>query len=188
MRRRRFTREDWIMLGHARLAAEGPEAVKLEAICKAAGLTRGSFYHHFDDHETFLVALAQIWLETQTEAIAESLDSAASAANRMESLTTAAMSIDYRLELGIRELARRLPDVQRIVSRADALRLDLLADLYRGRFGLGDEAARSFAYLEYAAFSGLILLDPDMPQDRQMSLASLYAETIAKALGPEDQP
>lgn len=185
MSRRRFTREDWIALGHEQLAKEGPDAVKLDALCLAAGLTRGSFYHHFEDHQTFLVAVTETWLTTGTEDVTASIDASVGAADRMDALTRAAMAIDYRLELGIRELARRLPAVRDIVTRADARRLDVLADLYRARFGLGDEAARSYAYLEYAAFSGLILLDPDLPEERQKALAALYAGTVSGALGPK---
>lgn len=185
MSRRRFTREDWIALGHERLAKEGPDAVKLDAICAAARLTRGSFYHHFADHRSFLVALTEAWFTTATEDVAAKLDAGAGAADRMDALTRAAMAIDYRLELGIRELARRLPAVRDIVTRADARRLDVLADLYRARFGLGNEAAKSYATLEYAAFSGLILLDPDLPEERQKALAALYAQSVAMALGPE---
>jgi hypothetical protein len=73
------------------------------------------------------------------------------------------MAIDYKLELGIRELGRRLPAVREIIGQADAMRLDVVSKLYEQRYGLDAEAAEQFAYLEYAAFSGIILLDPDMP-------------------------
>jgi AcrR family transcriptional regulator len=181
--RRRFSRQDWIALGQEQLASQGPEAVKLDAICKAAGLTRGSFYHHFTDHKTFLIALAEAWLASETEDVAAHLDAAASAADRMAALTDAAMSINYRLELGMRELARRLEPVHAIVARADAMRLDVLTHLYAARFGLPDETARSYAYLEYAAFSGLILLEPDMAPERQTSLAERYADLVERVLG-----
>ena len=47
----RLGRDDWLALGLERLAAEGPRALRLENICAAAGRTRGSFYHHFRDHD-----------------------------------------------------------------------------------------------------------------------------------------
>lgn len=188
MTRPRFTREDWIDLGRERLARAGVEAIKLDAICKASGLTRGSFYHHFSDHEGFLIALSKTWLKTATKDIAARLDETAGAEDQMEALTDAAMTIDYRLELGIRELARRLPAVQAVVAEADALRLDVLTELYQSRFSLAPEAARDYAYLEYAAFSGLILLDRDMPAARQKALAAVYARAMSAALSVEGQP
>ncbi len=185
MKKRRFSKEDWIALGLEELSANGSEAVKLEAICKAAGLTRGSFYHHFDDHESFLVGLAQTWLTAQTEDIAATLDPDASAKDQTAALTQAAIEIDYRLELGMRELGRRLPAVNAVIERADSLRLEVVSGLYQGRYGLDPATASEFAYLEYAAFSGIILLDPDMPPERQKALAALFDKTIDRALASE---
>lgn len=185
VKKRRFTEEDWIALGLEELSAKGCDAVKLEAICKAAGLTRGSFYHHFQDHESFLTGLAQSWLEAQTEEVAKTVEIEASVEAQSAALTQAAMNIDYRLELGIRELGRRLPCVNEIIRRADAMRLTVISKLYQGRFGLDAKDADQFAYIEYAAFSGIILLDPEIHVERQQALADLFEKTMARALSPE---
>ena len=185
MKKRRFTEEDWIALGLAELAAKGCDAVKLEAICKAAGLTRGSFYHHFKDHETFLTALARHWLKTQTAEVAASVDATTPAQDQSAALTQAAMKIDFRLELGIRELGRRLPAVNAIIRAADTERLSVVSRIYQDRYGLDATRADQFAYIEYAAFSGIILLDPDISADRQNQLADLFEETVARALAAQ---
>lgn len=185
MKKRRFSKKDWIALGLAELSAKGCDAVKLEAICKAAGLTRGSFYHHFEDHESYLTGLAAQWLKTQTEDVPACLDASAPAEAQSAALTRAALEIDYRLELGMRELGRRLPPVKEIVQKADALRLEVLGGLYQARYGLDAERAAQLAYLEYAAFSGIILLDPDMPANRQSALAGLFDRMIGRALRRE---
>lgn len=182
MKKRRFKKDDWLRHGMAELSANGPEAVKLEAICKSAGLTRGSFYHHFDDHEAYLTGIASKWLETQTDAVALTMDPSDPIKKQGEALSEAAMAIDYRLELGIRELGRRLPAVEEIVRSADDHRISVVTDLYRRSYDLDEEQAAAFAYLEYAAFSGIILLDPDISKERQVALAALFDTTIAKAL------
>ena len=183
MKKQRFKKIDWIRLGQSELARSGPEAVKLEAICEAAALTRGSFYHHFDDHETFLIALAQNWFETQTVEVANTVDATAGAADQGAMLTDAALAIDFKLEIGMRELARRLPCVKEIVTKADKVRHDVLTDIYKKRFHLDDETAKAFAYLEYAAFSGIILIDPEIDEVRQRQLASLYERAMVSFLG-----
>lgn len=185
MKKRRFSKDDWLLHGMAELSANGPEAVKLEAICKSAGLTRGSFYHHFDDHEAYLTGIALKWLDTQTSAVANTMDPSETVAQQNEALSKAAMSIDYRLELGIRELGRRLPAVAEIVRGADTQRLSVVSDLYRRRYDLSEADAAAFAYLEYATFSGIILLDPDIADERQKALSALFDKTIAKALNAE---
>ncbi len=182
MTSRRFRKEDWIVLGLAELSAKGPEAVKLEAICKAAGLTRGSFYHHFADHEGYLTALAHRWRETRTTDVAAAIDPATPPADQSGALTEAALQIDYRLELGMRELGRRVPAIGRILREADAARLAVLTTLYRSRYDLDAATAESLAFIEYAAFNGIILLEPDMPEERQRALAALYDQTMSRAL------
>lgn len=182
MSRRRFTKQDWVALGLEELSAKGPEAIKLEAICSAANLTRGSFYHHFDDHDTFLMALADAWLATQTTEVAEVIDPTTPPARQSEALTEAAMQIDYRLELGIRELGRRIPAIDQIIRQADAIRLEVITTLYQRRFDLDRTMAEDLAFIEYAAFSGIILLDPSIDAARQKTLAALFDKTISRAL------
>jgi len=185
MTKRRYGKSDWIDLGLRELATRGSEAVKLEAICKAAKLTRGSFYHHFDDHETFLTGLAEHWFATQTTDVADVIDPDTSPMEQGAALNDAAMGIDFRLELGIRELARRFPAIDGIVKQADAVRLDLVRRLYQRRYGIEENLAEGLAFIEYAAFSGIILLDPDISLDRQRSLAKLHEDMMRRALGQE---
>ena len=183
MKQKRFKRENWIELGLQELSAKGAEGIKLEAICAAANLTRGSFYHHFEDHGAFLTAVANQWVNSQTTAIAAIIDPDASPDEQGSALNEAAMQIDYRLELGIREIARRFAAIHEIVKQADAVRVDVLGRLYRQRFGLNKKDADELAFLEYAAFSGIILLDPDIPLQRQQMLAELYEGMMDRALG-----
>ena len=185
MTKRRYSKEDWIDLGLIELSTHGLEGVKLEAICKAAKLTRGSFYHHFDDHEAFLSALAEHWLDKQTTEVAEVIDPSDSPIDQGVALNDAAMGIDYRLELGIRELARRLPAVERVVKQADEVRIGTICLLYQRKYGLDKSTASELAFIEYAAFSGIILLDPDIPLARQKSLAKLYDDMMRRAFEPQ---
>ena len=177
-KRRRFSTQDWISLGHEALAAHGTEALKLEAICAAAGLTRGSFYYHFTDHTAFLVALADSWAQRHTADLLEGLgaDADADAAR----LTTRALTIDFGLELGIREMARRIPEVAAIVERTDTLRLKTLATLHHERFGVSRDMAYDLAFIEYAAYCGMILIQPDLPPDKQEKRAALFEAMVRR--------
>ncbi len=186
MKKKRYSAEDWLDLGLTELSRTGPEAIKLEAICKAAGLTRGSFYYHFADHEAFLVAMANRWLEQQTDEIAEHIqalmDGGEISAEVMEQMTQAALKIDYRLELAMRELGRRVPKVNVVVNAADKKRIGVMTQIYVTRYALPMEEAARYAYLEYATFSGIVLLNPDMAEDEQLGLAALYEQTMVAAL------
>jgi TetR/AcrR family transcriptional repressor of nem operon len=42
---------------------KGYSATRIEDVCEAAGLTKGSFFHHFDSKEALALAAADYWIE-----------------------------------------------------------------------------------------------------------------------------
>ena len=45
------------------IRAKGYSATRIEDVCEAAGLTKGSFFHHFDSKEGLALAAADYWIE-----------------------------------------------------------------------------------------------------------------------------
>src|ERR1700733_8074901 len=45
------------------IRSKGYCATRIEDICEAAGLTKGSFFHHFDSKEALALAAADYWIE-----------------------------------------------------------------------------------------------------------------------------
>jgi len=45
------------------IRAKGYSAARIEDICEAASLTKGSFFHHFDSKEELALAAADYWIE-----------------------------------------------------------------------------------------------------------------------------
>ena len=45
------------------IRTKGYSATRIEDICEAAGLTKGSFFHHFDSKEGLALAAADYWIE-----------------------------------------------------------------------------------------------------------------------------
>lgn len=56
-----LTRLDWIEAARAALVADGIEGVRVDRLCRDLGVTKGSFYHHFDGREGLLSAVADDW-------------------------------------------------------------------------------------------------------------------------------
>ncbi len=59
------TRTQWIEIGQELLRRDGIEGVKLTALTKLAGVSSGSFYHHFPTIDDFLKALADYYATEQ---------------------------------------------------------------------------------------------------------------------------
>ena len=45
------------------IRVKGYSATRVEDICEAAGLTKGSFFHHFDSKDELALAAADRWIE-----------------------------------------------------------------------------------------------------------------------------
>jgi TetR/AcrR family transcriptional regulator, transcriptional repressor for nem operon len=52
------------------IRAKGDAATTVDDICHAAGVTKGSFFHHFKSKDEFAVAAAQFWSQTTGEKFA----------------------------------------------------------------------------------------------------------------------
>ena len=61
----RLSRLEWIEAVLDALVESGIEGVRIDRLCRALGVTKGSFYHHFSGREALLDAVADYWSETQ---------------------------------------------------------------------------------------------------------------------------
>ncbi|MEL6586189.1 MAG: TetR/AcrR family transcriptional regulator [Pseudomonadota bacterium] len=180
----RLTRTQWLDLALGELSRAGPEALKLDAICIAAGKTKGSFYHHFADHDAFLLAVTRRWIDVQTERLAEQFPTKGMRESDLREILGAILQIDFRLEAAIRHLAETHDGVANLVRETDIRRMDLTADVYAQRFELDDACARDLALVDYAAFLGLAVIAPEMSPERHMQLYDLYDEMVLARYGP----
>ena len=168
----RFSRTDWLALGLAALAEGGPPGVTIEALCRRAGKTKGSFYAHFPALRAFLATLAEHWRESFTLRLMQEADESEAAGARLIALDKMALSLDFRIEQGMRRLAQLDAGVATICSAVDRERIAYLAGLH-GEVGRRPEEALALARIEYAAFVGFQQLDLGLsPQDLHDSYRS----------------
>src|SRR5260370_34728051 len=69
----RTPRSKWIDEGLRALAAGGPDAVRIEPLAQALGVTRGGFYWHFADRRALLEEMLDRWERATTEEVSERL-------------------------------------------------------------------------------------------------------------------
>lgn len=155
----RFRRADWLALGLTALAEQGPGGLTIEALCRRAGKTKGSFYAHFPAIETYLAALAGHWRETYTLRLMQEADRGEAAQDRLIALDRMALALDVRIEQGMRRLAQFDAGVAAICAEVDRERIGYLEKLHgeSGRFTPDETLA--LARVEYAAFIGFQQLD-----------------------------
>ncbi|MFI9150138.1 TetR/AcrR family transcriptional regulator [Streptomyces sp. NPDC053367] len=132
----RTPRGKWIEEGLRALSAGGPEAVRIESLAQALGVTKGGFYGYFANRGALLEEILDTWEREVTEAVIERVESAGGdARTKLGTLFTLAGSGDTPMtgtaaELAVRDWARRDASVAERLRRVDNRRMAYLRSLY----------------------------------------------------------
>ena len=166
---RRGDPQRWIAAGLDALAEGGLAAVRVEALARRLKVTKGSFYWHFADRPALLKAIADRWRDGRVVAIrdqagADSLAPRARLGRLLDLYHGNANPRGLRIELAMRDWARRDPNAARAVQAVDEARLEVVAGLYRAG-GVEAKAARARAVLFYAFVFGRSLIPAGDGQD-----------------------
>ncbi|MFP3380571.1 helix-turn-helix domain-containing protein, partial [Bacillus sp. SIMBA_069] len=58
-----YMREDWVRAALTKLTEAGIESVRVEALAREMNISKGSFYHHFQDRQDLLDSMISYWEE-----------------------------------------------------------------------------------------------------------------------------
>jgi AcrR family transcriptional regulator len=149
----RTPRSTWIEEGLRALAAGGPDAVRIEPLAKALGVTRGGFYWHFQDRRALLDAMLDAWERIAVEDAIERVADAGDARARLRRLfKLASGSADLlTIDLAVRDWARRDPAVAERLRRVDNRRMDYLRAQF-GAFCTDEEEVEVRAMLAFSVW------------------------------------
>jgi AcrR family transcriptional regulator len=123
----------WVEQGLRALAAGGPDAVRIEPLAQALGVTKGGFYWHFDDRRALLAAMLDAWERMSVDDVIEHVDRPGGDARaRLRRLFELAFSGDriLRTDLAVRDWARRDRNVAQRLRRVDNRRMDYMRSLF----------------------------------------------------------
>lgn len=127
----RTPRGGWIDAGLTALAAGGPDAVRVDLLAKSLGVTRGGFYWHFVNRQTFLDALLDTWEQRSTDDVLDRVEAEGGDA-RAKVRRAGMLTFSERLlpiDLAVRDWARRDTAVAGRLRRVDNRRMDYLRTL-----------------------------------------------------------
>ncbi|MFD0415967.1 TetR/AcrR family transcriptional regulator [Streptomyces sp. NPDC127108] len=133
----RTPRHKWIDEGLRALAAGGPDAVQIEALAKALGVSKGGFYGYFADRPALLEEMLDRWEREVTEDVETRVEEVGDdAKDRLRRLFTIVdsgdgLDTDVTTGLAIRDWARRDPAVAARVRRVDNRQMEYLRSLFR---------------------------------------------------------
>ncbi|MDT9691446.1 TetR/AcrR family transcriptional regulator [Streptomyces sp. P9(2023)] len=133
----RTPRGRWIEEGLRALAAGGPEAVRIEPLAQALGVSKGGFYGYFRNRDALLAEMLDTWEREVTEAVIERVESGGGdGRTRLKRLFALVATLEgpvtgTPVDLAIRDWARREASVAERLRRTDNRRMDYLRTLFR---------------------------------------------------------
>jgi AcrR family transcriptional regulator len=153
-------RKDWIEAAIAMLAEDNVEALRVDTLAEKLGVTKGSFYWHFEGRDDLLFAVLDEWrLRMTSEVQSLIFDRSGTPWERLERLLRIAISARPDVpggpfEITLRDWARRDPKVAEVVRSVDAARIAFAEQLYR-EAGLSEADAQDYAEAHMAVVIGI---------------------------------
>ncbi|QIS05556.1 TetR family transcriptional regulator [Nocardia brasiliensis] len=124
----RTPRQAWIEQGLRTLGASGVDAVRIEALAKALGVTKGGFYGYFADRDALLTEMLDTWERESIDDVLDRVESEDDPRVRIVLAGQLTLSRERLLaiDLAIRAWARRDDAVAERLRRVDNRRMELL--------------------------------------------------------------
>lgn len=183
-----LSRETWIKAAQILIAREGVPAVAVESLAQALGVTKGSFYWHFESRDALVRAALEAWEQDQSADVVSRYGGIPDPRRRLRVLLFAAFE-DQENGLIFAALAQsgEDPRVAPFLQRATERRLAFGVEAFQA-LGLSGAEARQRALLAYAAYTGYFQLLRATPRAvKDVTDLSSFVHHLADALVPAEK-
>lgn len=125
----------WVEEGLRALAIGGPDAVRIESLAQALGVTKGGFYGYFSGRRALLEEMLDTWERGATDEVVERVEGGGGDARaRLRRLfalvSSSSVRLLLRVEPAIRDWARRDKAVAKRLKRVDNRRMEFMRALF----------------------------------------------------------
>jgi AcrR family transcriptional regulator len=150
----RTPRGAWVDAALKALATGGPDAVRIEALAASLGVSKGGFYWHFKDRRALLEEMLDTWEKDVVEDVIAKVESRpADPRAKLQQLFELAPSVDFAVELALRDWSRRDGAVAERLHRIDNRRMAYLRSLF-GQFCPDERDVEARSMLAFSLFIG----------------------------------
>jgi AcrR family transcriptional regulator len=176
----RTPRTSWIDEGLRALAAGGPDAVRIEALARALGVTKGGFYGYFDGRPALLGEMLDAWERAVIDEVIERVEreggDARAKLRRLFALASSSRDL-LKIELAIRDWARRDKTVAKRLRRIDNRRMEYVRSLFSG-FCADEDEVEARCLLAMSLFVGAPLIAADYKPRSRTETLTLAAQKL----------
>jgi AcrR family transcriptional regulator len=170
MLKSRRTRRDFFDAAFELLEESGFPALTASALCDRLGVSRGSFYHHFETFESFAAKLLADWETRYSRDLITRAETVTDLDRRLNYHVELAAELPHGAEAALRAWGSVEPVVAAAQRRVDRLRFDSLVGLLRTH-GIQEDEAEIYSTIALNTLIGLQLTQRPIDAGR---LADLY--------------
>ncbi|MEM8671875.1 MAG: TetR/AcrR family transcriptional regulator [Planctomycetota bacterium] len=176
-----LSREAWLQRSLDVLREEGIQGVRVERLARDLGVTKGSFYWHFDDRDDLHRSLLKFWVERFNDVVTENpaFQSADPAAGLLEAITKVREEELDKYELAIRAWAEHDSEAGKTVRDLYERRATFIRSFF-SRIGFRGLDAEIRTRLTLCFLSWDPSMHPDESESRRLKLLKLQHELLTK--------
>jgi len=177
MKEDRLGRQDWLEAGLNILAQTGPGGLRIDGVCKAMNVTKGSFYWHFQDRQDFLGSLFLYWRDRETTSLIQYVEATYTAPRDriwhvVEFVTLG--NYDVATEVTMRQWGQSDPTIREALKHVDEERLGFFTRQFGAAgFGAEDANLRAISVYSFTLSCGYMLTGEDRDALEKRLRASL---------------
>jgi AcrR family transcriptional regulator len=175
--------DSWIEEGLRALGRGGPEAVRIESLAQALGVSKGGFYWHFKDRQALLEEMLDAWERTWVDEVIEAVEAedkdARSRLRRLFALAAASGGELLKIELAIRDWARREEAVAERLRQVDNRRMEYMRSLF-GAVCDDDDDVEARCLLVFSLFIGSHFVSADHGGRSRAEVLELALEWLTR--------
>lgn len=174
-----YSIDHWIHEGMTSLYQEGPSGIRVDRLCKRLSVTKGSFYHHFENLNDFKQKLLDHWEQECTQELIQKTHDLKSSKSKILALKEMSSKIPRSPEIAVRVWALHDTMARQYLNRVDRMRFKALETLYSSYFS--KEEARLRARLVCCLFVGAQQLTPAVSRNELENMYEFIAQIKNKA-------
>jgi AcrR family transcriptional regulator len=165
----RRSKKDWLEAGLKVLGETGVVGLTIERLLGELGVTKGSFYHHFENVEAFHKQLIVFWADQYISTSAETPDEPEELVALLDGVMQTGFGAVTGPEIAIRAWPQQDEMVRIVVEEVDALRQAFVLKVFKSVTSNGRQA-RLMTDMLSTMLVGSIMVLPRIPPDRVLAM------------------
>ena len=152
--------------------------MRVEALAVSLGVSKGGFYWHFTGRKALLDEMLDTWEKAVVEDVIARVESQpADSRAKLQHLFDLARSVDFGVELAVRDWSRRDSGVAERIRGIDDRRMAYLRSLF-GQFCADENDVEARSMLAFSLFVGSYFIAPEHSHRSRSEVLQLAVDRL----------